>query len=118
MGMGVSFQYLMGMGIGMGVIFENGYGCGNSSTRPEPTPLSFLIQLTLLNSHATKPEILASSHPFLVPHTKKQKERQQNTSSQETTAHSAQYPCNPRMQKPLKSSPLHAKIARTGSPLS
>jgi len=27
----------------MGVIFENGYGCGYSSTRPEPAPLPFLF---------------------------------------------------------------------------
>ena len=36
--MAVSFQYLMGMGMGMGVIFENGFGCGYSSTLPEPIP--------------------------------------------------------------------------------
>ena len=42
MGMGVSFQYPMGMGTDMGVIFENGSGCGYSSTRPQPAPLPFL----------------------------------------------------------------------------
>jgi len=41
MGMGVSFQYPMGMG----VIFENGYGCGYSLTRPESAPLPFLMEL-------------------------------------------------------------------------
>jgi len=45
MGMGVSFQYPMGMGTGMGVIFENGYGCGYSSTRLEPTPLPFVDEV-------------------------------------------------------------------------
>ena len=38
--MGVSFQYPMGMGMDMGVIFENGYGCGYSSTAPN-APLPF-----------------------------------------------------------------------------
>ena len=28
----------MGMGMGIGMIFENGYGCGYSSTRPTPIP--------------------------------------------------------------------------------
>jgi len=32
----------MGMSTGMGVIFENRYGCGYSSTRPKPALLSFL----------------------------------------------------------------------------
>jgi len=32
-GMGVSFQYPMGMGMDMGVLFENRYGCRYSSTR-------------------------------------------------------------------------------------
>jgi len=32
----------MGMGMGMGVIFENGYGCGYSSTRPIAIP-TFLV---------------------------------------------------------------------------
>jgi len=41
-GIGVSFQYPMDMGTGMGVIFENGYECGYSSTRPEPAPLPFI----------------------------------------------------------------------------
>ena len=43
MNMDVSFQYPMGMGMGMSVIFENGYGCGYSSTRREPAPLPFLV---------------------------------------------------------------------------
>jgi len=38
MGMGASFQYPMGIGMAMGVIFENGYGCGYSSTRPIVIP--------------------------------------------------------------------------------
>jgi len=37
MGMGIGFANPMGMGMGMGMIFENGYGCGYSSTRPVPT---------------------------------------------------------------------------------
>jgi len=44
MGMGVSFQYPMGMGTGMGVIFKNRYECGYSSTHPEPALLSFLVE--------------------------------------------------------------------------
>jgi len=32
----------MDMGTGMGVIFENGYGCGYSLTRPKPATLPFL----------------------------------------------------------------------------
>ena len=48
MGMGVSFQYAMGIGMGMDVIFENGYGCGYNSTRPEPAPLSFLNTITMV----------------------------------------------------------------------
>ena len=39
--MSFSFQYPMGTGTG--VIFENGYGCGYSSTCPEPALLPFLI---------------------------------------------------------------------------
>jgi len=42
MGMGVIFQYPMGMGTGMDVDFENGYGCGFDTTRPVPTPFSSL----------------------------------------------------------------------------
>jgi len=38
MGVGVSFQYPMDMGRGMVVIFENGYKCGYSSTRPIAIP--------------------------------------------------------------------------------
>ena len=38
MGMGIGFANPMGMGMGMGMIFENGYGCGYSSTRPVPAP--------------------------------------------------------------------------------
>ena len=42
MGMGISFQYPMAMD--MGVIFENSYECGYSSTHPESTSLPFLIK--------------------------------------------------------------------------
>jgi len=55
MGMGVSFQYPMGMGTGIGVIFENGYECGYSSTRSEPALLPFLLEVRTLARilHAT-----------------------------------------------------------------
>jgi len=45
-GMGVSFQYSMGRG----VIFENRYECGYSSTRLEPAPLPFLFPMKSLNN--------------------------------------------------------------------
>ena len=35
MGMGIDFESPMGIGVGMTMTFENGYGCGNSYTRPE-----------------------------------------------------------------------------------
>jgi len=38
MGMGTGFANPMGMDMGMGTIFENGYGCGYSSTRSTPIP--------------------------------------------------------------------------------
>ena len=31
--------------MGMGMIFENGYGCGYSSTRPVPAPRSSLDEI-------------------------------------------------------------------------
>jgi len=34
MGMGTTMQNPMGIDMGMGMTFENGYGCGYSSTRP------------------------------------------------------------------------------------
>jgi len=45
MDMGVSFQYPMDMSTDMGVIFENEYEYGYSSTRPEPARLPFLIRV-------------------------------------------------------------------------
>ena len=45
MGMGVSFQYPMGMGTDTGVIFKNGYGCGYNSTRPIVIPTYDIIRL-------------------------------------------------------------------------
>jgi len=45
MGMGVSFQYPIGIDTGMGMIFENGYGCEYNSTRPELAPLPFLLNV-------------------------------------------------------------------------
>jgi len=42
MGMGINFENPIGMGMGMsmGMIFENGYRCGYSYTRPTPIPKS------------------------------------------------------------------------------
>ena len=36
--MGIDFENLRGMGVGIEMTFENGYGCGYSSTHPVPTP--------------------------------------------------------------------------------
>jgi len=40
--MGIDFENPMGMDIGM--TFENRYGCGYSSTHPEPTPCKSLLR--------------------------------------------------------------------------
>jgi len=52
MGMGISFQYPVGMGMGMGIIFENGCGFGYNSTRPIAIPTA-ISSLTLLDFPAT-----------------------------------------------------------------
>ena len=73
MGMGVSFQCLMGVGMNMGVIFENGYECGHSSACPIaiPTLLGMcpssksLSRLdSLLESSSPKPFLEASDDFF------------------------------------------------------
>ena len=39
--MGISFQYPIDMGMDMSVIFENGYECEYSSSRPIAIPNSY-----------------------------------------------------------------------------
>ena len=47
MGMRIDFEKPIGMSVGMGMIFENGYECGYSSTCPTPIPING--QLNRLN---------------------------------------------------------------------